>query len=251
MVTPHCSDLETLGVKYVIRLVRHSSYSSDTVCKYVSTLTNFIAFAQQAEPEIVAARLLSEISERTSRGADDVIESVFGTLTSDTAPSGATREQIERLIQYLRRSHFASRTHAFVETALATKGRLEQVRTIRTTDYDRDRLVLRIETSDRFLAGSENLVPTRDVEIPEQTAQVLNEYLDHERVPLSEEGSQPLFTTARGAVSRTTIWRGLKETSESLHDVGQTAGEQAAADEDDGTIGPKDIWWYSLSEVLN
>lgn len=249
-------EYEILATSYIEHLIEFYEYTVSTVCGHVSTLANFVGYVRQDDPEIVTARILRCLQKRREHDVRPLLSQEFGTLADVEAPSGASEDRIERIISYLRRSQFGSRTHAFTELVLATKSRPTWILRLDIGDYDQSNSIIEVQTSDQSLVGKHDIVSTREVELSEQANRALNEYLDRERSPVAAENSDPLFTTSQGRMSASTLRRSFRRTSQKLHvqspshsSSDRSIGKLDASSHEDDIVQPRDIRWYALTRV--
>jgi len=245
-------NLSEQTAEFIYHLTANKQHSVDTIGGYVRALSNFIAYCRQDDPELVSVSLLATLQEK--QACEDLIEQVFGNLTKDSGPSGVTENKIDTFISYLRRSRFGSRTHAYVETILDTVAPVKKIQQIDLPDFDGDQ-ILGVGISDQSLVGKFNLVASRDVEIAENTTEVLDCYIDYSRNGSSNDGSVPLFTTAHGRAARSTLRRSVRRVSEDFFDTSDSVSEDhlnrlESSSKAPCIVLPSDIRWYALRKQI-
>jgi hypothetical protein len=254
-ITP--GSLERLAAIFIKHLLEHTEYATDSIKGYVSVLSNFIGYLWPDDPELVAARLQREFHEISTIKFSGQTESVFDILNSNRSPSGSSKREIERVISYLRRSRFGSRTQAFVEVILEVKARPSLVRWMNRSDFAPHRGVITVEISDQFLVGRYDLVTKREAKISANLKEALSDYIERDRNHVPVNAPKPLFTTSQGRASESTLRRSLRRTSEnltnttirkSINETKSTDSESSAGDS--CTVLPSDIWWYALSSII-
>lgn len=135
------------------------------------------------------------------------------------APDGSRDEKVDRetaeaVLSYLRRFDYASRRHAIFELVWHTAFRTITIRCIDTDDCHLDsdapyiELENRPETDTRLKNGDKS---ERQVSLSESVAEVLQDYIEHERFDVQDDyGRNPLFTTRQGRANKNTIRRDIR-----------------------------------------
>jgi site-specific recombinase XerD len=242
--------------KFLTHLLKTTDYSLNTIQGYVYSLSNFAAYLHQDNPILIAARCLSRIQKQLNYTPISKIERLFGSFISNEAPSGISKKTIEGVIRYNRQSQFATRTHAYIETILETKARPRQVHQLDCPAFDDEQGVIELGISERYLVGKFNLVPMREVELSKKGREVLQNYMEHNRKGVSDS-SDALFTTAQGRANPSTLRRSVKRASKksSTSTHRQTIStslstEESTVDKGSNIVLPKDIWWYSITTMI-
>lgn len=116
-------------------------------------------------------------------------------------------DRADAILSYLEKYEYASRNHALFLTLWHTGMRMGAAQSLDLGDFDRDNqslaLVHRPEngTSLKNAEDGERLVA-----LSEDVAQVIADYIDHKRKDqVDDYGREPLFTTKKGRLSKTTI----------------------------------------------
>lgn len=116
-------------------------------------------------------------------------------------------DRTDAILSYLEKYEYASRNHALFLTLWHTGMRMGAAQSLDLEDFDREQrslaLVHRPEegTSLKNAEDGERLVA-----LSEDVAQVIAEYINHKRKDrVDDYGREPLFTTKKGRLSKTTI----------------------------------------------
>lgn len=121
------------------------------------------------------------------------------------------RDRVEEILAHLERFEYATLPHCVWVVLWETGCRISGLRALDTSDYERDSeeggAVLqfrnRPDTGTRLKNGQQS---ERNVELPEQAAVVIDDYIDNRRSEVTDDaGREPLFGTGCGRVSSTTV----------------------------------------------
>lgn len=177
------------------RLEIKHGYAQTTLSIYLSTVRQFVRFCEtiDAVEQGVAERIVLPDRERNPRTE---------TLETDEATA---------ILSYLRKYHFASRTHALMTLLWHTGLRTGTVHGLDVCDYEseRDRLCIRHRPeTDTPLKNGENA--ERYVALSSDVSDVVGDYIEQTRHDVTDDyGRKPLFTTKRGRPAKNSIRRNI------------------------------------------
>lgn len=244
----HQFELETLAARFARELTLDSDYTEETVHGCLCSLVNLIAYTRRDDPEIVAVRVANALSEQTNTDVSSILKPLEERLSQNKNQSEWSEIPVSELVAYLRRSCYGSRTHAYTETILGTKGRPSLVQKLNLGDVNLDQGTAQIRISETYLVGSSNLVGTREVDLPKSTHRTLEEYIRFNRTSVDQADTKALFTTHNGRASHSTLRRAIKQDSRKTNST-----EHNTTESDTSTtspVCPSDVWWYALSNTL-
>ena len=169
-----------------------------TVGQNLSCLRRFINHCEKIEA--VRSGLLSKVPDaRASDGTKD---------------EKVDRETAVDVIEYLRKFDYGSRRHVIVELIWHTALRTGAVKSIDIdhcyleTDSAYIQLENRPHEDTRLKNGNKS---EREVSINDGIAELIQDYIDHERFDVTDDyGRNPLFTTRQGRATKNTIRRDIR-----------------------------------------
>lgn len=130
-----------------------------------------------------------------------------GRMTSDTQIS---EQAVFDLLEYQKKFHYATRTHAITRTIWDTCFRIGTIISLDVSDFDRVNGVLSVRN--RPMTGTplkKGNRAERDVTLTDNALEVLTDYVDQRRTPVTDEhGREPLFTTTQ-RITRNTYRKNL------------------------------------------
>jgi site-specific recombinase XerD len=177
------------------RLEIGEDYQQSTMSIYLSTVRQFVRFCEgmNAVAPNVSERIV--LPDRDRNACTEALEA------DDAKP----------ILSYLRRYHYASRTHALMALLWHTGIRTGTARGLDVEDLDakRDRLRIRHRPeADTPLKNGENA--ERYIALSEEVSDVLAAYVNEHRHKVTDEyGRKPLFTTKRGRPAKNSIRRNI------------------------------------------
>lgn len=116
-------------------------------------------------------------------------------------------ERVDTILTYLEKYHYASRNHALFLTLWHTGMRMGAVQSLDVGDFDREQqsleLVHRNDTETPLKNAEDG---ERILALSDDVSKVIADYIDHKRKERTDNyGREPLFTTKKGRISKTTI----------------------------------------------
>lgn len=169
-----------------------------TVGQNLSALRRFIAYCEKIEA--VKSGLIDKVPD--VRAPDNTRDEK---LDPDIA---------EAVLEYLRKFDYASRRHAITELVWHTAFRTATLRSVDVEDcvLDSDtphiKLQNRPDKDTRLKNGEKS---EREVSISDTVAEVLQDYIDHDRFDVTgDHGRNPLLTTRQGRASKNTLRRDIR-----------------------------------------
>lgn len=170
-------------------------YAQSTLSIYMSTVRQFVEFCESLDAVAggVADKIVLPDREREARTE---------TLESDDA---------DAILSYLRKFHYASRTHALMAVLWHTGIRTGTIRALDMNDFQPERERLRIrhrpETGTPLKNGTN---AERFVAFSPEVSEVLADYVETARHNVTDEyGREPLFTTKNGRPAKNSIRRNI------------------------------------------
>ncbi|MFP9062333.1 tyrosine-type recombinase/integrase [Natrialbaceae archaeon A-chndr2] len=251
------SSIEKVVVQFIKKLLTTTPYSLSTISGYVCTLSNFIAYFNQHDPELVKANIVAEFDDDATPRLRSIKTNLFPRVVNDCGSNLTLKTRVEELISYLRQRQFGTRTHAFAEVLLDTKSRPGVVQQLNLSDLDFENNTLRMKILDTHLVGSTDLVTEFITRLDSRTVDALQAYTGHERTSVAHEDIDSLFTTSHGRASDSTFRRSIKQASEavdtysspqSTYSKTQTSTPRPETQYE--SICPSDLWKYSISRVI-
>jgi site-specific recombinase XerD len=170
-------------------------FAQSTLSIYLSTVRQFIEFCESINAVAggVAEKVVLPDRERNARTE---------MLDEETATE---------ILSYLRKYHYASRTHALMALLWHTGIRTGTVRGLDVSDFDKERERLRIrhrpETGTPLKNGES---AERYIALSTEITEILARYIDESRHSVKDDASrEPLFTTNRGRPAKNSIRRNI------------------------------------------
>ena len=200
--------------RFVEYLLRGCNLNITTVCGNIYSLSNFIGYLYQEDPEVVRYSIASHLQQSSSSDLRTVGKRVTSAFKTDEGIDEKGPAVVEVLLSYLRHRKFGTRLHAFVELIQATKSRPNQVRQLNLSNIDIERESVTIKVPERHIVSSTGLFTDRVVELSRPTTDAVETYINYERKEVTEKDCGPVFTTAHGRASGSTLRRSTKQASE-------------------------------------
>jgi site-specific recombinase XerD len=226
-----------------------SGYTELTQSGIVSCLSNYIAYTQQQNPDFVEIQIRREIRDLTQTNQPDTnqqqgtsVESAHGI----NAKEGREPElqAVELYLKYLRRCEYGTRTHAIVEIIVESNCRVKSVPQIHLSDLDLQQGTVSIWVSQKHVTPAYQYV----ISLSEDCISTLKTYCNHNRIVDSDGDTPELFRSAHGSISRSTIYRSIRDLSTQAIEYHSTTTETDVADcvEKQYPLTPINIRRYSL-----
>ena len=115
-------------------------------------------------------------------------------------------DRAERILEFCEKFRYASRDHVIMAILWHTGIRIGTLRSMDLGDWDSDALLLQVrhdpETDTPLKNGS---AAERSIVVGEHYAEVIDDYIDYNRVSITDDGRSPLITTNYGRISNPTI----------------------------------------------
>lgn len=243
-------------VEFIEFLVFEEDLSIDTAAGHTSSLSNFLSFLYQQDPEIVKIRIASRLQQSPVSDLEAVGKQTANIIDADRVSTEASLQAVEALLAYLRNRRFGTRTHAYVELLRDTRSRPEQVRRLNLSDLSLDEKTVAIGIADTHVVRTAGLVTERSVELSAPTIDALETYINYERKEGTEGTCRPVFTTVHGRASPSTLRRSIKRASTTV--AGDSAfqseptddlNEGAESSEQLPPVVPTDIWRHAITTI--
>jgi integrase len=161
--------------------------------------------------------------------------------------SECIEKTVESYVDYLRHSCYGTRSHAYVETILETKGRPGPVLGLDIANLALANEEVRIEIPDIHLVAATGLVNTRTVKVSDHLKQVLKEYIEYHRDSVIGQ-ELPLFTTSHGRAAPSTIRRSLNKGYGKIPD--QIANSESEPTTSMTSLSPENVWKYAMTSII-
>lgn len=177
------------------RLEIGEDYQQSTVSIYLSTVRQFVRFCEglNAVAPNVSERIV--LPDRGRNARSEALEA----------------DEAKPILSYLRKYHYASRTHALMALLWHTGVRTGTARGLDVDDLDTERDRLRIRhrpETDTPLKNTKNA--ERYIALSEEVSDVLAAYIEEHRHNVTDEyNREPLFTTNRGRPAKNSIRRNI------------------------------------------
>jgi len=233
-----------LASSYIVDTSTHST-SIDTVSGHVDTIANFGSYLHQDDPQLVTVEILATLGDQIGEGTSKLVE--IGMKIDCWKQPECIEKTVESYIDYLRRSCYGTRTHAYVETILETKGRPGPVLGLNIADFALANEAIKIEIPDTHLVSATGLVNTRTVRISDHLKEILKEYLEYHRDSVTGQ-EPPLFTTSHGRAAPSTIRRSLNKGYGKIPD--QIANSESEPTTTMTSLSPENVWKYAMTNII-
>lgn len=177
------------------RLEIGEDYQQSTLGIYLSTVRQFVQFCEGLNAVVpnVSERIVLPARDRNAR--TEALEA----------------DEAKPILSYLRKYHYASRTHALMSLLWHTGIRTGTARGLDVDDVDAERDRLRIRhrpETDTPLKNTGNA--ERYIALSEEVSDVLVAYIEEHRHNVTDDyGRKPLFTTNRGRPAKNSIRRNI------------------------------------------
>ena len=222
-----------------------SKYEESTLYGVINSVTNYIAYAQQLNPELVKIQVLRKIQSHATAPSVNVDrwfakECGFDKDSKNGDTIRSKEQAIEGYRRYLRRCEHGSRTHAVVELILATGCRITAISQIDRSDMDLQKGTITLRTSGKHVISSHPYV----MSLPEICVDAIETYCEHERTSSLNDGATALFTARGSRVSIDTIRRSIKQTSQAAFDYETVKSGSEKIQSDHRSLTPYDLRQY-------
>lgn len=208
-------------------------YSPTTIRGDLDTIANFLGYYLQTDPGLVKIRVAFYLEHEE---VDESHEGKLLELVSLLRPARVDHESVETVVSAIDQRKYGNRIHAFVSLLLDTKGHPTLIRQLDLQDLDLEAGTVEVKVSKSHAICKAGLMNRRVASLTYPTRNVLDTYLEYERNEISGN-SLPLFTTAHGRVSESTLRHTLKKVCDEM-----------ASEELNQPILPLDIWRYAVSK---
>jgi site-specific recombinase XerD len=169
--------------------------SQTTLSIYIGTIRQFVKFCESINGVSGGVSEKIVLPERDRNARTKLIEN----------------DEIEDILSYLRKYHYASRTHALMVVLWHTGIRTGTVRGLDVSDFESERERLRIRHrpgTDTPLKNGENA--ERYIALSAEISEVVDDYIEYNRRDVVDEyNRKPLFTTSQGRPAKNSIRRNI------------------------------------------
>lgn len=177
------------------RLHIKDGFAQSTLSIYLSTVRQFVEFCESIEAVAGGVSDKIVLPDRDRNARTEMLDS----------------DEADAILSYLRKYHYASRTHALMALLWHTGIRTGTVQALDVSDLDADRERLRIqhrpETETPLKNGEK---AERFITLSTEVTKVLTEYVTESRHPTTDEYErEPIFTTKQGRMAKNTIRRSI------------------------------------------
>ena len=174
---------------------RYGEVGTVTLRGVLQTLRKFLEFAASidaVEPGLRERVLIPEVDPE-----------------DESSDAKVSETYMRELLQHLNRYHYASRDHVIIAILWHTGIRLGSLRALDVDDFDADDRCLRLRHRPEEGTPLKNRsVAERSIAVGEHYTQVIQEYIDHNRIAVTDEhGREPLISSAQGRLTEVPIRR--------------------------------------------
>lgn len=194
-------------------------HSTATISGHLSSLSNFLAYLYQSDPDLLKHRIATALHEYPARRYTEVRSE----LTTDC--ESTTSDGVDALLSYLRTRQFGTRTHVFAELIWDTKSRSKPIRQIDISALDLDEGVVLVGIPETHVVSDVGLVTHRTADLSSSTVKAIETYLNYERNEVAQNDCRPLFTTSNGRASSSTLRRSVRRASDSASSYASSPDE--------------------------
>lgn len=177
------------------RLEIGEGFQQSTLSVYLSTVRQFVRFCEGLDGVTPSVSERIVLPDRNRNARTETLEA----------------EDAKSILSYLRKYHYASRTHALMALLWHTGIRTGTVRGLDVDDLDAERDRLRIQhrpETDTPLKNTESA--ERYIALSEEVSDTLAAYIKEHRHSVTDDyGRKPLFTTKRGRPAKNSIRRNI------------------------------------------
>jgi site-specific recombinase XerD len=170
-------------------------FAQSTVSIYLSTVRQFVEFCESIDAVVGGTSQKIVLPDRDRNARTEMLESDNATV----------------ILSYLRKYHYASRTHALMALLWHTGIRTGTVRAldVRDLDAERDRLQIRHRPeTDTPLKNTEKA--ERYIALSDDVSEILADYVEKTRHSVTDDyDREPLFTTKQGRPAKNSIRRNI------------------------------------------
>lgn len=237
-------------ITFIQTLSSTTKLTTDTLLGNVTSLCNFFSFLHQKDPEILKHRVASCLVEIDQPELETLANRLVNGFLTMSAPLW---HHIETVHSDLHRRNYGTRTHVYAMLIGETKSRPEQLRQLDLADISLENNSIEIGIPDTFVVSKADLTTSRTLQLSADARDALSTYVEHERKSATEDNRRPLFTTAHGRVSTSTMRRSIKRASEAVNKPSSqdiSDGRlQTALETDQIPVLPRDIRRHSFSKI--
>ena len=177
------------------RMSLKREYAMSTISIHLSTIRQFTRFCESIDAvhEGVAEKI--DLPGRTAQARDEKLEA----------------DEADEILSYLRKYHYASRSHALLSLLWHTGLRVGTVRALDVDDFDKERERLRIRHRPETGTPLKNKdAAERYVALSPDVTDVIADYIEEYRHDVTDaHGRRPLFTTRNGRPVNNTLRRNV------------------------------------------
>lgn len=224
-------------------LYTEAGHSTATISGHLSSLSNFLGYLYQSDPDLLKHRIATALYEYPSRRFTEVRSE----LTTDYEPR--TSDSVDALLAHLRTREFGSRTHVFAELVWETKSRPNQIRLIDISALDLDEGVVSVGIPETHIVSDVGLATHRTADLSSSTVEAIETYLNYERKEVTQDDCRPLLTTSNGRVSPSTLRRSIRRENDSASNYTTSQDEQEMLQTH--PIAPADIRDCAISTITD
>lgn len=179
--------------EYQVRIKRGLAQS--TVSIYMSTVRRFVEWCEGIDAVEAGVSEKIVLPDRNRNARSEMLD----------------EEEATAILSYLRKYHFASRTHALMALLWHTGIRTGTIRALDVSDLNAERERLRIRHRPETGTPLKNAESAeRYIALSPEVTDILSDYVDEHRHSVTDEyGRSPLFTTNRGRPAKNSIRRNI------------------------------------------
>lgn len=225
-------------------------HSIATVTGHLSSLSNFLAYLHQSNPDLEKQQIAIALHEYSSSELTEVKRRLITDCETTTAKG------VKALLSYLRKREYGTRTHVYVELIQETRSRPKQIRQIDISDLALGESRVSVNIPETHVVSDVGLVTHRIADLSDSTVDAIETYLNYERKEVAENDNKPFFTTSSGRASPSTLRRSVKRASKSAssyvpsrRDLGESSGNKVPDAQQAPPVVPTDIWKSAISTI--
>lgn len=177
------------------KLYIKEKFAQSTLSIYLSTVRQFVEFCESIDAVAAGTSQKIVLPNRDRNARTEMLE-------SDDATA---------ILSYLRKYHYASRTHALMTLLWHTGIRTGTIRSLDVGDVDSERERLRIRHRPETGTPLKNTEKAeRYIALSTEVNDILSDYIDESRhAVIDDYNRKPLFTTKRGRPAKNSIRRNI------------------------------------------
>jgi site-specific recombinase XerD len=247
------SELDEITIEDVAEYIifETAGYAKATQQGKINTISNYIAHTRGHAPSVIEQQINDAIRTRRKELILEtgVRSTELNDLLNDTSGKSASqkRDDIESIVEYLRRCNYGSRTHAMAEILFEIGCRIRPLQQLDLGDIDFQQSTISIQNSEKIATPPQNY----EIHLSNSCIDALEMYVDHERIENKGDDSTALFTTNHGRISAATIRRSISRAAEKTHKYHTALNEIECSDdtrEELTSVSPSDFRRYVLEQ---